>query len=58
MDTLYRRYRIANLVPYGYGSVNAAEFSREASGALQGSFSGKPVPFDGAAAEAVVRNLV
>lgn len=58
MDTLYRRYRIPNLVPYGYGSGNAAEFAREASGALQGSFSGNPVPFDGAAAEAVVRNLV
>jgi len=58
MDELYRRHRIPNLVPYGYGAGNAAEFAREASGALQGSFAGNPVPFDAAAAEAVIANLV
>jgi len=58
MDDLYRQLSIPNLVPYGYGSGNAAEFAREASGALQGSFGGNPVPFDGESAEYVVTRLI
>lgn len=58
MDDLYRQLSIPSLVSYGYTSLNAAEFAREASGALQGSFGGNPVPFDKESAEYVVKRLV
>ncbi|MDT9547237.1 MAG: iron-containing alcohol dehydrogenase [Chlorobium sp.] len=58
MDDLYHQLAIPNLVPYGYSSANATEFAGEASGALQGSFGGNPIPFDKESAEYVVKRLV
>lgn len=57
MDELYRLLRIPSLVPYGYGKGNVAEFARNASEALKGSFSGNPVEFTEESAFAVVSQL-
>jgi alcohol dehydrogenase class IV len=57
MDELYRLLRIPSLVPYGYGKGNVAEFARNASEALKGSFSGNPVEFNEESALAVVSQL-
>ena len=57
MDELYRLLQIPSLVPYGYGKGNVAEFARNASEALKGSFSGNPVGFTEESALAVVSQL-
>ena len=57
MDELYLQLKIPTLVPYGYGKGNAAEFARNASEALKGSFSGNPVEFTEESARAVVFQL-
>ncbi len=57
MDELYRLLRIPSLVPFGYGKGNVAEFARNASEALKGSFSGNPVEFNEESALAVVSQL-
>ncbi|MFZ4802148.1 MAG: iron-containing alcohol dehydrogenase [Chlorobium sp.] len=57
MDGLYQQLQIPNLVPYGYGQGNAAEFAHNASEALKGSFSGNPVEFTEASALEVVFQL-
>ena len=57
MDELYRQHHIPSLVPYGYGKGNVAEFARNASEALKGSFSGNPVEFTEESALAVVSQL-
>ncbi len=57
MDELYLQLKIPTLVPYGYGKGNAAEFARNASEALKGSFSGNPVEFTEESARAVVFKL-
>ena len=57
MDELYLQLKIPSLVPYGYGKGNAAEFARNASEALKGSFSGNPVEFTEESARAVVFQL-
>ncbi len=57
MDELYKQLQIPSLVPYGYGKGNVAEFARNASEALKGSFSGNPVEFTEESALAVVSRL-
>ena len=57
MDELYRQHQIPSLVPYGYGKGNVAEFARNASEALKGSFAGNPVEFTEESALAVVSQL-
>ena len=57
MDELYLQLKRPTLVPYGYGKGNAAEFARNASEALKGSFSGNPVEFTEESARAVVFQL-
>jgi alcohol dehydrogenase len=47
----------SDLVPYGYGKGNAAEFAHNASEALKGSFSGNPVEFNEESARNVVFQL-
>ncbi|NTV99411.1 MAG: iron-containing alcohol dehydrogenase [Chlorobiaceae bacterium] len=57
MDALYRQLNIPNLIPYGYAKGNAADFARQASEALKGSFSGNPVEFTEESAMEVVLQL-
>ncbi len=57
MDELYQQLQIPNLVTYGYGKGNAAEFAHNASEALKGSFSGNPVEFTEESALEVVFQL-
>jgi alcohol dehydrogenase len=58
MDDLYRQLEIPNLVPYGYNGENKAEFARNASESLKGSFSGNPVEFTEESANIVIDQLI
>lgn len=57
MDALYSLLKIPNLAAFGYGKGNVAEFARNASEALKGSFAGNPVEFTEASAMEVVSQL-
>jgi alcohol dehydrogenase len=57
LDELYGQLGIPNLTPYGYDKSNKAEFARNASEALKGSFGGNPIEFTEESANIVIDSL-
>ena len=58
LNKLYKKFNIPKLSRYGYNNENIMNLAQEVSKALQGSFSGNPIPFNDKSAKEVINNLI
>jgi alcohol dehydrogenase len=58
LESLYTKHKIPVLKDYGYLKGDINNLAKSVSKALQGSFSGNPIPFNTSSAEQVLSNLL
>jgi len=58
LESLYTKHKIPTLKDYGYLKGDINNLAKSVSKALQGSFSGNPIPFNTSSAEQVLSNLL